>query len=181
MTTIAVSVATYRLVFPDGSSEDLVSSSALDGGDTISAPDGRIWIVTRVQPAAEDDVDVVVHVIEAQEVGEEKEPRVRLEKVVIFVVDGTPYPLTVEEATEIARRLRRLSGGDLENPALGAAVRIEQLIEETAGASPAVTMLESEKGGLRRVIWEWLNEAGAASFPERVMALRYALHRETAG
>jgi hypothetical protein len=159
-----------RVFYPDGSSDNLVGSD-IAVGDEISAPNGHNYLVSyvRVEFMAETKVAYL-----DPDPSEPARPR----KVAFFVVNGAKFPLTLPELAELRDRLRRTSGSALESPPTAVAVRVEQLMEEMPGESPAMDLFDSEEASLRWVIEGWLMEVGAQRLPDRVMDLRYALHAE---
>jgi len=160
----------FRVVYPDGSTDDLVGSD-INVGDLLSAPDGHSCIVSYVRVEFLEETKTAYL---DPDTSEEARPR----KVAFFVVDGAKYPLTLPELAELRDRLRRMSGGSLENPTTAVAVRVEQLMEEVPSESPEMSLLDSEKSSLRWVIEEWVMQEGASGTPQRLMDLRYALHAE---
>jgi hypothetical protein len=97
-------------------------------------------------------------------------------KLVCVRVTGTPYPLTLAEAIELADRARALGGGDVELPHTAVAVRLEQLAEESTGL-PAADMTPLEQQTLRAVIVRWRVDD---RLPGRVAALLEALEQHAA-
>jgi hypothetical protein len=158
------------LVYPDGSTEDLVGSD-INVGDALSARDGHSYVVSYVRVEFLEETKTAY--LDPDPL-EEARPR----KVAFFVADGAKFPLSLPELAELRDRTRSMSAGRLESPTTAVAVRLEQLMEEAPGESPEMSLLDSEKSSLRWVIEGWLMEVGATRFPERVMDLRYALHAE---
>jgi hypothetical protein len=158
-------VANFILVFPDGRREEMTGPRVSEKGSILTG--GVVSYVSR--PYGKEPV------VYLDPIG------TGLAKMTTFVVDGAPFLLSLGEAAELGDRLRLLAGGSLESSSTSVAVRIEQLLEEAIGESPAADFLESEKSALRAAIDEWLLEVGAANLPDRVMDLRYALHGEAQG
>lgn len=96
-------------------------------------------------------------------------------KLVFIEVDGERFPVTLAEAAELADRARTLSGGNIELPHTGLAVRLEQLVEESV-ETPVMSMLDSEWMALRAVIARWGVDE---TLPMRVAALHEALARRS--
>ena len=93
-----------------------------------------------------------------------------------FKIDGSLYPASEVEASELARRVRRLDPGQL-SAASAAAVYIETAMAQPDGFElPEAT--EEEKRQLRLALEAWLDDVGNDSLPERMKGLRYALDAE---
>jgi hypothetical protein len=164
-------VASYRVVFPDGSTQDLVGDSDPKLDDEIVAPDGQ-RLVARYVRSKEPGGEPTVYLDPAT--GDEAQPR----KLIFFIVRGARCPLTVAEAAELCDRTKRFSGGAAASPATAIAARVEQLVEEQSGDPCRLELLESEESALRWVIYEWLIEVGARHLPDRILELRHALYVE---
>jgi hypothetical protein len=164
-------VASYRVVYPDGSTRELVGSSAPDIDDEVVTPDGD-HLAARYVQRDERGGAPTVYVEPASE--SETRPRKRI----VLVIRGSRCPLTLAEAAELCDRTRRFGGGAPDSPATAVAAGIEQLIEGRRGATSDLSLLESEESALRWVIYQWLIDVGARRLPERIMHLRRGLYVE---
>jgi hypothetical protein len=162
-------VASYRVVYPDGSTQELVGDSAPEIDAESSTPDGQ-RVVARYVRSKERGGGPTVYLDSAP--GSEARPR----KLISFVIRGSRCPVTLAEAAELGDRTRRFSGGAAGSPATAVAGRIEDLIEARPGDAGELNLHESEESALRWVIYQWLIDVGARHLPERIMELRYGLY-----
>jgi hypothetical protein len=163
-------VASYRVVYPDGSTQELVGSSAPEIDDEIVTPDGECLVARYVQRSRGAPT---VYLDPAP--GDQTRPR----KHILVVVRGSRCPLTLAEAAELADRTRRFSGDAADSPATAVAAEIEQLIEGERGGTGELRLRESEESALRWVIYQWLIDVGARHLPERILELRHGLYVES--
>ena len=165
-------MASYRVVYPDGSTQDLAGGSDPKVDGEIVCPDGQRLVARYVQ-GKELGGGPTVYCDPAP--GNEARPR----KLIVFVVRGARFPLTVAEAAELCDRTKRFSGGAAASPATAVAARVEPLVEEHSRDAGELNLLESEESALRWVIYGWLIDVGAHHLPERILDLRRALYVES--
>jgi hypothetical protein len=158
-------VAAFRVVYPDGSTDELDGSEGPAVGDVLSAGSQPL-VVRYVQRK---DGRTVAYL-------DPDHDNLTMRKMSTFVVDGVELRLSLAETAELADRVRRFSYGDPGHPATAVAARLEQLVEEDA--ETRADLLDSEKSMLRLAIEDWLVQLGAQGLPQRVMRLRLALHGE---
>lgn len=165
-------MASYRVVYPDGSTQDLADGGDPKINDEIVTPDGQ-RLVARYLRQKELGGEPTVYCDPGP--GDDARPR----KLIFFVVRGARCPLTVAEAAELCDRTKRFSGGAAASPATAVARRMEQLAEEHSGDACELNLLESEESALRWVIYGWLIDVGARHLPERILELRHGLYVES--
>lgn len=159
----------FRVIYPDGTTDDMVSTGVPRKGERFGSSDDSYTV------GYVDHLETDVPLVYLDPNTDEATPR----WMIIFDVSGARYPLTLVEAAEFRRRARQYGASRLESPATVVAVRLSQMLEETIEeSSPAMTFLDSELEAVRWIIEGWLTDVGATDFPKRVMALRYALFAE---
>ena len=156
-----------QCVYPDGKRGIIPDSVNL--GDVLVGDDGREYTVEYV-----DHVFATNTTVAYLDHAGERVPQ----KLVHLVMRGTRYPLTLPEAAQLRRRVRVSGDQHPATPATGAAVVLDQLVEDEPGSTPPIDLRPSEYAAIALAIENWLLEGGVDSVPERVMDIRYALHRE---
>jgi hypothetical protein len=93
-----------------------------------------------------------------------------------FKIDGSLYPASEVEVSELARQVRRLDP-DQSSAASAAAVYVETAMAQPPGFElPEAT--EEDKRQLRLALEAWMADVGYDALPERMKGLRYALDAE---
>jgi hypothetical protein len=165
-------MASYRVVWPDGSAQDLVGSNEPKLDEEIVTADGQ-HLVARYVRRKEPGGEPTVYCDPAPA------SRARPRKLIFVVVRGSRYPLTLAETAELADRTSRFGGGATDSPATAIAVGLERLLREHPGEAGETDLLESEESALRWVIYQWLIDVGARRLPDRILDLRRGLYVES--
>jgi len=166
-------VARLRIVYPDGEAEEIAPTERpVDRGDMLWTPRGDFEVAYVAKSAASEETITYLAVLTAEAIKAKK---------IFFDIDSGTFPLLLPEVAELADRLRRQSGGDTGSPKTALAVRIEQHLEKAARESLRMRLTDEQMSTLRWAIEEWLTEVGATAVPERVVDLRFGLHRRSRG
>lgn len=160
-------------MYPDGAAEEIgPTDRPVDRGDMLWTPRGDFEVAYVATSTASDVAIIYLAVLTAEAIKAKK---------IFFNVDGGTFPLLLSEAAELADRLRRKSGGDAGSPKTAMAARIEQHLEKAPREGLRMRLTDEEMSTLRWAIEEWLTEVGTMALPERVMDLRFGLHRAPRG
>jgi hypothetical protein len=91
-----------------------------------------------------------------------------------LVFQGSAWPIELEHATELARRLRRIGGGEIESPSTALAIALDHLLEQPSGELKPVELKPGEELALWNAIEDWMRDS---ELPDEVLALRDPLDK----